>query len=218
VSIIAEQIYKLSLEKSKLYPNYFQSLFEMSLQKSKEGPFNQSLKNAIKHLKSIGLITQYKDIVTKTGYDKSTVSEYVRGLVKVSPEFEGEFEKKFGVSLKDYNSPKEGNYTLNPTGVNVTLQDYINIQELRIKELSQDKEWFKSIINSTLGRIHDDTHTALAYQKAWVKFEAERSSEGNKRIENELRYKMSKLVDDELKNDDEFGNHDETDSSGRAEQ
>jgi transcriptional regulator with XRE-family HTH domain len=194
-----DQIYKLGLDFSKLYPNYFQTNFEMALQKSKEGPkegpHNQSLKNAIKHLRTIERITQYKDIVEATGYDKSTVSEYARGIVKASAEFETEFEKGFGINLKDYQTPKEGNYNLSTVGVNVTLQDYIDL-------LNRENDRLFTLLNSTLGRIHEDSHTTLAYQKAWVRYEAERSSGGNKEKEDEIRYKMSKLVDDELQNDE----------------
>src|SRR5689334_8475785 len=101
MSIIAIRIYKLSLDLSKLNPNYFQTFFEMELQKSKkgpkEGPHNQALKNAIKHLRSIDRIRNDKTIVDKTGYHKSTVSEYVRGIEPASQDFLTEFENKFGI-------------------------------------------------------------------------------------------------------------------------
>lgn len=170
----------------------------------KEGPHNQSLKNAITYLKSIKKIKYDKDIVKETGYHKSTVSEYVRGIEKASEEFEKEFEKKFGISLEDFAIAKEGNYKLSSAGVNITLQDYIDV-------LNRENERLFAILNSTLIRISDDSHTGLAYQKAWVKYEAERSSGGDKQKEDEIRYKMSKLVDDELKNDSESGSHDEID-------
>ena len=108
-----------------------------------------------------------------------------------------------------HHAPKNGQ-ALDASSVKVTLQDYIDKQEERIQELKRDKDLLYQIINSTLGRIYDDSHTALAYQKAWVKYEAERSSGGNKEKEDEIRYKMSKLVDDELESDELSGNHDET--------
>lgn len=168
----------------------------------KEGPHNQSLKNAITYLKSIKRIVYDKDIAEETGYNKSTVSEYVRGIEKASSDFEDEFEKKFGISLDDYENPQTGNYKLSTAGLNITLQDYIDL-------LKTTNERLFNIVNSTLGRIGDDSHTSLAYQKAWVRYEAERSSGGDKQKEAEIRYKMSKLVDDELQTDDESGSPDE---------
>jgi hypothetical protein len=181
----------------------------MALQKTKEGPkegpHNQSLKNAIKYLRSIGDIDQAKDIVDRTKYHKSTVSEYIRGIEPASSDFEKEFEKQFGISLEDFKEErKDNNYKLSTKGVNITLQDYINL-------LHRQNDQLYSLLNSTLGRIHDDTHTSLAYQKAWVRYEAERMSEGDNQKEAEIRYKMSKLVDDELKTDGESGNPGEID-------
>lgn len=183
----------------------------MALQKSKdttkegpkEGPHNQALKNAIRYLYSIKKIKYDKDIATQTGYNKSTVSEYARGIEPASSDFEKEFENKFGISLENFESPHEENYKLSTAGLNITLQDYINL-------LHRENDRLFTILNSTLGRIHDDSQTALAYQKAWVRYEAERSSDGNKEKEEEIRYKMSKLVDDELQGGEESGNQDET--------
>lgn len=188
----------------------------MALQKTKdtpkkgpkEGPHNQSLKNAITYLKSIKRIIYDKDIAEVTGYNKSTVSEYVRGIEKASSDFEDEFERKFGISLEDYETPQTGNYKLSTAGLNITLQDYIDL-------LHRENDRLFTILNSTLGRIHDDSHTALAYQKAWVKYEAERASNGNKQKEAEIIYKMSKLVDDELQDDDESDNPDEIGRMGK---
>jgi hypothetical protein len=204
------QIYQTSLEFSKLKPNSFQTIFEMTLQKDREGPkrgpHNQRLKNAIKHLKAIGKIKfENKDISDKTEYDKSTVSEYIRGIEPASEAFEKEFEKKFGVSLEDFDTFDETNPRLSTKGVNITLQDYIDL-------LHRENDRLFTLLNSTLGRIHDDSRASLAYQKAWVKYEAERSSGGDKQKEDQIKYKMSKLVDDELKNETLSGNHDEIDS------
>lgn len=209
---LIDQIYELSSEISKLCTNFFQTIFEMSLQKTKdgrkEGPFNKSLKNAIMHLKSIEKIKQDKDIAEGTGYNKSTVSEYIRGIVKASSEFESEFEKKFEVSLNDYNSPNEDNYKLSSSGLNITLKDYIDL-------LHRENDRLFTILNSALGRIHEDSHTSLAYQKAWVRYEAERAADGDKQKEAAIIYKMSKLVDDELMGDDESDNPDEIDTTDK---
>lgn len=185
----------------------------MALQKTKgqvkegpkEGPHNQSLKNAIIHLKSIGRIKFDKDIATETEYNKSTVSEYVHGIVKASKDFEDEFEKKFGISLEDYENPQTGNYRLSTKGLNITLQDYIDL-------LKTTNEKLFTIINSTLGQIHEDSRYSLAYQKSWVRYEAEKVSNGNKEREEEIIYKMNRLVDDEIKSGEPLDNRDENDS------
>lgn len=197
------------MEFSKLIQTIFQTIFEMELQKSKDGPktgpHNQPLKNAIKHLKSEGLIRfENKDVAERTGYDKSTVSEYIRGIEPASPTFQKEFEEKFGICLEDFiEEDNSSNQRLSAKGVNITLQDYINL-------LHRENDRLFTLLNSTLVQIHDDTRYALAYQKAWVKYEAERSAGGNKKQEAEIRYKMSKLVDDEIHGEDESDIHDET--------
>lgn len=79
-------------------------------------------------------------------------------------------------------------------------------KQARIDELNKHKDDLLQIINSTLNQIHDDSRAALAYQKAWVKYEAEKVAKGNKQTEDQLRYKMSKLVDDELQGGESFDN------------
>lgn len=182
----------------------------MSLQKTsdgpKMGPHNQRLKNAIKHLKSTDILKkETKEIAEITGYNKSTVSEYIRGIEPASSTFEKEFENKFGISLENFaNVADDNTQILGTKGVKVTLQDYIDL-------LKDTNDKLFAIVNSTLSQIHEDSRYSVAYQKAWVKYEAERSSGGDKQKEAEVNYKLNKLVDDVIENDDESGSPGETD-------
>lgn len=89
-------------------------------------------------------------------------------------------------------------------------------KQARIDELNKHKDDLLQIINSTLNQIHDDSRAALAYQKAWVKYEAEKVAKGNKQTEAQLRYKMSKLVDDELQGGESFDNPQEIGKQHKA--
>lgn len=89
-------------------------------------------------------------------------------------------------------------------------------KQARIDELNKHKDDLLQIINSTLNQIHDDSRAALAYQKAWVKYEAEKVAKGNKQTEDQLRYKMSKLVDDELQGGESFDNQKEIGKQHKA--
>jgi len=68
------------------------------------------------------------------------------------------------------------------------------------------------ILSSTLGQIHEDSRYSVAYQKAWVKYEAERVSGGDKQKEAEVNYKLNKLVDDVIENEGGFDSPGETDN------
>lgn len=143
------------------------------------------------------------------GEDMGNISKMLKGKKTITDNFFTSFNEKFPEKKKsseELKAEKESNNYILPVGnVNITLADYIEL-------LQTTNERLFAIINSTLGRIYDDSHTALAYQKAWVKYEAERASRGNKDKEAEIRYKMSKLVDDELQSDELSGSHDGNDS------
>lgn len=155
----------------------------------------------------LGLKYPVAEITKKTGLSKGQVSQVLSRKLSPSEQLITKFYKGFNIVPNDKNS-KKGNpspsHYLDNSDVKITLQDYINL-------LHRENERLFTILNSALGRISEDSHTGLAYQKAWVKYEAERASGGDKQKEAEIRYKMSKLVDDELRIDDESGNPDEID-------
>lgn len=87
--------------------------------------------------------------------------------------------------------------------VTVTLKDYIDL-------LKYTNDRLFATLNSTLGQIHNDQQVALAYQKAWVEYEAEKESAGDESKKKKLMYKMGKLVDGKLKGKPSEGNPGET--------
>lgn len=133
------------------------------------------------------------------GEDMGNISKMLKGKKTITDNFFTSFNEKFPEkkddSEKQYNEQEVTNYILPIGNVKITLADYIEL-------LQTTNERLFAIVNSTLGQIHDDSRYALAYQKAWVRYEAEKASEGNKKKEDEIAYKMGKLVDDEIKNRD----------------
>lgn len=95
---------------------------------------------------------------------------------------------------------------LTATGVNITLQDYLNLQKQMIQQLNEDKEKLYTIINSGLAKISDDQQYGLAYQKAWVDWVAEMESKGDPKKKKEIKVKMGKLVGEFLVTDRKEGN------------
>lgn len=153
---------------------------------------NKELVAAVEDLRNRKIIKQDADIVEKMGYSKSTVSGYIGGNVKASKKFLKKFENSFGVLLTDY---KNGDTPLNGqqkpsdplTGAHVTLQDYID-------DLKRDKATLYALANSILDQIKLDTKATLAYQMAWVEYEAERAAKGDEQLKLELIHKMNTLV------------------------
>jgi hypothetical protein len=84
-------------------------------------------------------------------------------------------------------------------------------KQARIDELSKDKEDLMGMLNSALGKIYASQQIALAYQKAWVDYEAEKVAKGDHNKKKELMYKMGKLVDGMIENDAAKGILAETD-------
>lgn len=83
--------------------------------------------------------------------------------------------------------------------------------QAQIDELKKDKEELTHKLNSILERIYGGQQLALAYQKAWVDYEAERASKGDQKKKKEIQYKMGKLVDGIIQNDASKGIPVETD-------
>jgi vacuolar-type H+-ATPase subunit E/Vma4 len=84
---------------------------------------------------------------------------------------------------------------------NRIIQKVETEKQARIDELKNDKEELTKMLNSVLGRIHSDQQIALAYQKAWVDYEAEKAAKGDQKRKKEIMYKMNKLVDGILQGD-----------------
>lgn len=141
------------------------------------------------------------------GEDMGNISKMLKGKKPITDNFFTSFIEKF--PEKDNNSNQKNdqdsiNYILPAGNIKITLADYIEL-------LQTTNDRLFAIINSTLGQIHEDSRYSLAYQKAWVKYEAERVSGGDKEKEAEVNYKLNKLVDGVIKNDESSGIRDEND-------
>lgn len=162
----------------------------------------ERLKIVKDRINQYGIRFPIAELHEKLKIDMGNISNILKGKKPVSDNFYTKFIQAYPdkVSLKPKQKEDE-NYKLPIGELKITLQDYINL-------LHRENERLFSLLNSTLGQIHFDTRYALAYQKAWVKYEAERASGGDKQKEAEVMYKMSKLVDDEIPSDDESDNPD----------
>lgn len=80
------------------------------------------------------------------------------------------------------------------TGAHVTLQDHIDL-------LRDYNEKLFALLSSNLGKLYDGQQVMIAYQKAWVDYEAEKASAGDLQRKDEIKYKMSTLVDEQLHGD-----------------
>lgn len=97
------------------------------------------------------------------------------------------------------------NYVLSSANVNVTLQDYIDLLTKTNKDLAQTNEKLVGIINSALLQIRTDQQYTLAYLKAGVEHQAEMEAQGDPRKQEELVYKMGKLVDGKIQDAESMG-------------
>lgn len=126
------------------------------------------------------------ELEERLGFDKGYISSLLKGKKPVSDNFWSKFNETYPEKI---DTPPNGAQRPTDllTGANVTLQDYIN-------ELRNDKAVLYSLANSILDQIKLDTKTALAYQMAWVEYEAERSAKGDEQLKLELIHRMNTLV------------------------
>lgn len=195
--------------------------------------------NSLDIKKKVSVITR------ETCFPQSNVSEWLRKVKRPSEAFIDKFYEKFGTALKistinlredkpqatakqmgliEIKTASGKTVQVLPEGeteialLNAFLEERDRVLEERnriIEKIEKSKDELFQILNSALNQIHEDTHTALAYQKAWVRYEAERSSEGDKQKENEIRYKMSTLVDDILAGDEVSDNRADIGNPGK---
>lgn len=123
-------------------------------------------------------------IVKATGLNKGYVSAVINGKKPISDNFWDTFNEKFPEKPSANGQQKPTDILI---GAHVTLQDYID-------DLRRDKATLYALANSILDQIKLDTKTALAYQMAWVDYEAERAAKGDEHLKLELIHKMNTLV------------------------
>lgn len=182
------------------------------MQPSTQKAEKYSIKDVETLLLSIGVSTpeQEQALCKSLDYNEGYISqlrsrEKDTGVPQVSPKFFKQVAGYVGSRLQNArNKAAHGVYDkdapiLSAQGVNITLQDYLDLQKQMIQQLNEDKEKLYGIINSGLIRSTDDLDTILAYQKAWVDYTAEKDSGGDKKKKAQVHLKMNKLVDDRKK-------------------
>lgn len=153
------------------------------------------------------------EVAAKLGISSQLLGQYMKGRQNPKIHFFNKWKEVFGEDLLRMTETnvseqaREDRQKLTdplPMGdVNITLKDYIDL-------LKYTNERLFATLNSTLGQIHSDQQVALAYQKAWVEYEAERASEGDESKKKKIMYKMSKLVDGKMKDKPSTGSPGET--------
>lgn len=170
------------------------------LQKVKDNRLNEIQSR----INEYGIRFPVSQIADDTGFDKGNVSSMLKGKKPISDNFWTKFQEVY--PPKDLLIlPHHGKKSLPADDIDITLQDYLDLQKQMIQQLNEDKEKLYGIINSGLAKISKDQQYALAYQKAWVDREAEKESGGDKQKKNQIKAKMGKLVDGFLPPDETGG-------------
>jgi transcriptional regulator with XRE-family HTH domain len=155
------------------------------------------LNNAVKYLKSQGIIKRDADISTKMDYSKGTVSAYLSGKTQPSESFIEKFEKVFKLKLKDHQATvidgpqKLNSTTLSTDDLKVSVQDYIN-------DLKANLEFQREMIRTNLSQLSSTQHLLLAQVKAGLQWEAKVAAKGNKEKEEQILAEINKLVAEQM--------------------
>lgn len=139
------------------------------------------------------------ELSDKLDVDAGNISNMLNGKKPISDNF-------FTSFITAYPEKNTNENNLLPNNATVTLADYIRLQDERIQELKKDKEWLQDIVNSSLLKISTDQQYVLAYQKAFVDYEADQVSKGDQKLKEEIKYKMNTLVDGIIQNDASMDN------------
>lgn len=138
-------------------------------------PFRTQLEAAIAHLIGKGVIKGSADVARDLGLkSRGTVSAYMTGSTKISPNFQTLFENKYGVKLADFNldepnsmqevhTPYKNGHTL--PGSNDYREKYIALLEARVK----DRELLKEVL-ARLDDISREMYLSAAMQQGWQEF------------------------------------------------
>lgn len=125
----------------------------------KKGKKPTPLRRAVEWLKNERKLARDNDLMGLFNLSKSTISGYLSG--KASPEFETEFEKKFGISLKDFqDEPDTGtkNHTPLSQGEKHTIESLLAnnrlLGEAFLRQASaQEKEAEARIVQAQANRF-----------------------------------------------------------------
>lgn len=73
--------------------------------------------------------------------------------------------------------------------------------EERAKRAEEQNDRLMALLESNLNMLHTEVRVGLAYQKAWVEYEAEKVGKGNEAKQQEVLDKMNRLVRSKIKVD-----------------
>ena len=88
----------------------------------------QLLQKAVQHLYGKGIIDKDKDIADRTGYNKSTVSSYIKGNITPSPGFIESFEKVFRMKLSDFDRNGQKEEILVPDAMQLLSESVLQLK------------------------------------------------------------------------------------------
>jgi len=137
--------------------------------------YNKDIMNAVKWLYCNEKIEKDKDIVDKTGYVKSTVSSYIKGKIKASPEFRTKFEEVFDLRLSEFvNGWKIESQNLSAMDTKSIEDKYLNLLEKTLSEKEDDLKSYRSAIDK-ITSVNQDMNsvksTVDALQGKWKDYE-----------------------------------------------
>lgn len=118
------------------------------------GQLNKGLQMAVITLYNQNMIESDKDISEKTGYGKSTVSEYINGHKRASADFIKKFESAFELKIIEPVTSSDPSEVYLPLGdIKVTVADYINLLQEYNAQLKKDKEVSSATVDVQLLEI-----------------------------------------------------------------
>ncbi len=94
-----------------------------------EPEHNRDFIEQVEHLKSKRVIRKDGDIASRTGFNKTTISNYLAGRVKASKAFIQKFNDVYSDELSDYGENK----VFNVGGENQFLNRYVSNLETQLK-------------------------------------------------------------------------------------
>jgi hypothetical protein len=181
--------------------------------KKQAGPFNKGLQEAVKKLYELGIIKAQVDIVDRTGYGKSTVSEYVNGNKEASPDFIDEFEKVFDLKISR-NTPAKNSNTLAQSARVYSIDDYINkIEEHNLflqKVIEAGLVDIKQSLEINFPKMHESQDSAIIYQKAWIEKVARDQGEEDEGQVQGVRDEMDTIISEQRRKRQNENNKDES--------
>lgn len=154
----------------------------------------EQLKNIINIVSDRSGLSQEK-LAERLGYGKTYISEMLSPRGKVTSKFIRVFRNQFAEYLEN---PKKQESILKEEKIIQVLDD-------RIKELKEDKEWLKKMLESNLTGLIAGQASVLAHIQAGLEQVDEINSDGSKRKVSQLRESRGKRISELLGGSSERG-------------